>query len=153
MTADQTRIEVQLPLPADVAGTLMKLIGTAYPRARMEAAASRMVFVIDGSQRPLPVDEFTPDTRDGDTVITNMGGSTFGFSSESLAAAMLEVVEGALADTPEAINYIEQQLYSRTTGKRYVMTFQHADGKTPHELRLEAEAEVARLEAIEHDCC
>lgn len=148
MSPKPTRVEVKLPLPADVAGTIMKLIGTAYPTARMETAFQGMVFLIDDDARPVEVEEFTPDAREGDTQITELGGDTFGFSSETLAAAMLEVVEGALDGTPGAVNYIEQKLWSRATNKQYVMTFQRAEGKTPHELRTAADAEVAHLEQV-----
>lgn len=148
MSSDSTRVTVSLPLPADVAGTIMKLIGTAYPSARMEAGHGAMVFLIDDDARPVEVDEFTPETREGDTLITKLDAGTFGFSSETLAAAMLEVVEGTLENTPGAINYIEQKLYSRTTGKRYAMTFQREDGKTPHELRTAADTEVDHLQQV-----
>lgn len=148
MSSNPTRVTVNLPLPADMAGTIMKLIGTAYPTARLETGFHTMVFLIDQDARPVEVAEFSPDHVEGDVQITGLDKSTFSFSSESLAAAMLEVVEGTLDGTPGAVNYIEQKLYSRATGKQYVMTFQREDGKTPHELRQTADDDAAHLRNV-----
>jgi hypothetical protein len=49
-----------------------------------------------------------------------------------------------------APNYFETILRT-STGREFTLTFQRKEGKSPHELRKEAEAEVERLRARLHD--
>ena len=54
MSTNTTVISVKLPLPLDVAATITKLIGTAYPNAKMqfaEAPADHMNISIDLEDR------------------------------------------------------------------------------------------------------
>lgn len=44
-----------------------------------------------------------------------------------------------------APNYLSFDAYDRSDGSKYVLIIVKPDGKTPHELRQEAEAEVSRL--------
>ena len=53
--SEMTRIQVALPLPMDVAATVMNLIGTAYPAALMEGKGHNMTFLIPDGARPRKV--------------------------------------------------------------------------------------------------
>lgn len=48
-------------------------------------------------------------------------------------------------ETDKGINYVQYEVRSR--GREFVLTLQKASGKTPHQLRAEAEQRVAELEA------
>lgn len=45
----------------------------------------------------------------------------------------------------DAPNYVEISFQHAETSQRYILTVQKADGKTPHQLRMEAEKELAEL--------
>lgn len=48
-------------------------------------------------------------------------------------------------DQAGAENYVEQTVIDRETGDQYLVTIQRPRGKTPHQLRRAAEAELAKL--------
>jgi hypothetical protein len=56
-------------------------------------------------------------------------------------AAHLVMAAKTYLDTTGAENYLEQTVYDRETGERYVIIFQRPGKKSPHELRQQAEAE------------
>ena len=58
--------------------------------------------------------------------------------------AMAAAVAAEFHDNPEALNYLEYVLEARE-GESYIFTLIRQDGKRPHELRKEAEAEAATL--------
>lgn len=55
------------------------------------------------------------------------------------AAGLVTAAKTFLDANPAAKNYIEQSVLDRATGDRYVLTIQRPGGRTPHELRQEAE--------------
>lgn len=57
------------------------------------------------------------------------------------AAAMVMTAKTILDGNPGAQNYVEHSVIDRETGDRYVLTVHKPAGKTPHELRQEAEAQ------------
>lgn len=150
MSAD-VKIRIDLPLPMDVAGTMMRLVGTAYPDALMEGRGGSMTFIIPDGARPRKVSKAKakPDqVMEVETDLLEIGPEGISISTpEHLAAACLHVMESAFEQFPDAKNYLEQRCYNRETHKGYVMTFQRMDGKSAHELREEAERKLAAAEA------
>jgi hypothetical protein len=53
-----------------------------------------------------------------------------------VAQLLVEWAEEVLGDAP---NYVEISMINSETSERYIVTVQRANGKTPHELRREAE--------------
>ena len=51
----------------------------------------------------------------------------------------------------DAPNYVEISFHHTETSQRYIITVQKADGKTPHQLRMEAEKELAELKGEQND--
>lgn len=51
-------------------------------------------------------------------------------------------------DDVGAPNYVEMKMMDPETREVFVLTVQRANGKTPHELRVEAEAKIAAAEAL-----
>lgn len=152
MTIDgMTRIQIALPLPMDVAGTVMRVIGMAYPEALMEGRDRSMTFLIPEGARPRKGTKAKakPEKREElDTELLEVGPEGVSISTpEVLAAHALEIMKASFKEFPDAKNYLEQRCYDRETHKGYVMTFQRVEGKTAHELRQEAEAKLAKAEA------
>ena len=58
------------------------------------------------------------------------------------ANALMQMLAAMMLDVP---NYLESTLTIAGRGESYVMTIRRHDGKTPHALRAEADAEIARL--------
>lgn len=146
-----TKIQIQLPLPMDVAGTLMRIIGTSYPAALMEGNSGTMTFLIPAKARPRKVSAKAskPDhVEDTQANLLEIGPEGVSISTpEVLAAAALQIMKGSFEQYPDAKNYLEQRCYDRETNRGYVMTFQRVEGNTPHEMRQKAESKVARIEA------
>ena len=150
-TEKMTRIQIALPLPMDVAGTVMRVIGMAYPEALMEGRDRHMTFLIPEGARPRKGSKAKakPEQRDDvDSELLELGPEGISITTpEVLAAAALDIMRTSFEQFPDAKNYLEQRCYDRQTHKGYVMTFQRAEGKTPHEMRQQAEAKLARVEA------
>lgn len=157
MSAD-VKIRIDLPLPMDVAGTLMKLVGLAYPDALMEGNGRSMTFVLPEGTRPRKVAKTKAKAEtvlDETTDLLEIGPDGISISTpEHLAAACLEIMKTSFEQYPDAKNYLEQKVYDRATHKHYAMTFQRVEGKSPAELRTQAEdalavalARIAELEA------
>jgi len=65
---------------------------------------------------------------------------------ESFAQLMLASFRWYL-DKHDAPNYVQMPMTDMTTGEVYVCTIGRPGGKSPHEMRMLAEARVAQLEA------
>lgn len=151
MSEKMTRIEIALPLPMDVAGTVMRVVGMAYPDALMEGGSRTMTFLIPEGARPRKGSKAKakPEQReDLDSELLDIGPDGISISTpEALAATALQIMKDSFEQFPDAKNYLEQRCYDRETHKAYVMTFQRAEGNTPHELRQRAEEKVQQIEA------
>lgn len=152
---EATTITVGLPLPMDVAGTVMKLIGTAYPNASISNGAGGMNFSIPYGDRPkeLPED-FSPETQlENSAEVLSFGPDengalTLGISTPSdLAEICFEVMRTSFEGNPDALNYLETKCYDRNNHDFYIMTFQRGKGKTPHEMRQLAETKLEEANA------
>ncbi|KRE79970.1 hypothetical protein [Arthrobacter sp. Soil763] len=151
MTDQMTKIKIHLPLPMDVAGTLMRIIGASYPEALMEGNSGTMTFLIPEKARPRKVSAKAakPDeAMELQSDLLEIGPDGISISTpEHLAAACLQVIETSFQQFPDAKNYLEQRCYNRETREGYVMTFQRMKGKSPAELREAAESKLQRVEA------
>lgn len=116
--------------------------------ARLRAAKRRLT-----RDRPDMRPEDDPGEEDQPTLQSlrhEDGGLTFGIAGEQardMAHALLAAFIPAIRAW-EAPNYLTFDATDRETGDRYALIVVKPDGKTPHELRGEAEAEVARLREL-----
>jgi hypothetical protein len=151
-TEKMTRVQIALPLPMDVASTVMRLIGMAYPEALMEGHDRSMTFLIPEGARPRKgsKNKAKPEQRDDvDSELLELGPDGISITTPGvLAAAALDIMRTSFEQFPDAKNYLEQRCYDRETHKAYVMTFQRAEGNTPHEMRQRAEDKLKRIEAV-----
>ena len=141
-------------LPVDIASTVMRLLGTAYPNSQIGPAPHRggMVFLIPDSDRDreLPAAaDLTADPVDPgeiDLTVTDIGSGGVGFSlPKHIAELCLPIVKASFAEFPEAENYLEMKVFDSPTGDRYVLSFARSARQTPGELRRVAEQKHDRL--------
>lgn len=81
-------------------------------------------------------------------IVVRGGGLDVGFQGGA-AQLLAEALAKQYADNG-GVNYIEMTFESRQVlpGQRFIVTVQRRDGKTPHALRREAEAEAERLRGL-----
>lgn len=136
-------------LPMDIASTLMRLLGTAYPHSMIGPAPrfGGMSFRIPDSdrEREFPADEDLvadpADTSGLDVKVTDIGSGGVGFTTpKEIADLCLPLVKGMFEDFPEAENYLEMRCNDAATGDMYVLSFARSARQTPGELRRAAEA-------------
>ncbi|MGX1809741.1 hypothetical protein ACWIGI_28805 [Nocardia sp. NPDC055321] len=161
MSDDYVTVDIGLPLPLDVSATLMKTIGTVYPGAMIDTnphgygremlrmripnddryrnEAARVEIRAAKQHLETERDEILTGVREGISVATP---KEIKYQVGLLATRMF-------ADNPGAVNYLEMEMQvgDPDTGEQFVLTVQRKAGKSAHQLRVEAEAEVARLRA------
>lgn len=162
------RIRVQLPLAGSVTSRLMKAIGAAWPDARIDTSAQFhadgqfLVFIVPTDTDPgVPLDmaALSDDGRvevppgvDIEAVLASVHDGSFGMAMpEWFARIMLEGVRATLDANTEGVNYIEQQFHGEDEDGRivrYTVTVGRPKGRTPHELRVEADDRAAAALAL-----
>lgn len=164
-TRGWVRIEVRAPLPMDMAGTIMQLIGTAYPSARIDTRAgfdTAIAMLVDPHERARRVTK--KDARalrarneaGGDDI---EGAQFQGFDGDSLLItppSELQLFLGEIAhriftgyeeDAGEPLlNYLEWQV-ATPAGDGYVLCVARSKQQTPHALRERAERDLSRAQA------
>lgn len=142
-------IDIKLPLPMPIAGTLMKLIGTAWPEARIgdDSYGSGMTFIIPQGAKPKRVTKAAAkaivDDHPTDVVLPDVvefGPNGMNTSVSRMVADQLVVAaRETFTENPDALNYTETLVTDRENGARYVMIFARSPQQTPHKLRMGAE--------------
>lgn len=158
-TGDRGHLNITLggSIPLDVASTLMRLVGAAYPSTRVSSDHRGMVFHIDHVDRvedaavfdraaelKVAADEWTLDTY-----LRQLGDGAIEVTlPQILTATMVGLAEGMFADHGQDVNYLETTCASTTLpGQRWAVIAARSPGRTPHELRQQAETRAERLEA------
>lgn len=159
-TSKTTEVRIKLPLPGDVAMTIQRAVGVAYPRTELKlGTGDEMVLLVKDSDRDArikagPVLEVIAEPRDQDEPDL-LGMDEQGVTLGAVAGANAWVVStlGAALAEAGATNYIETKYTHR--GDSYVAVVARSEEQTPHELRLaaeerarDAEHRVAELERL-----
>lgn len=154
--SDDAYVRFDLPLPLDMAATLMNLLGLAYPGAMIDLRHGdprRMVIrVPDGERRrPKRVSKRAAEAaraiandEDEEGLLGEMSeaGNVMIHPPERLAKAMVASLEASFEDEPLAENYLEWKLHDRSNHARtWVVIAARSEGQTPHALRMKAEQE------------
>lgn len=92
---------------------------------------------------PMTVNRMTADEDGGVTVRIGCPMEVAQAAAKNLIAAFLPAL-----DASGAVNYLSFDAVDPETHQRYALIVCRPDGKTPHQLRKEAEAEVERLRAL-----
>jgi hypothetical protein len=162
-TSNWTRINVALPIPLDVAATLMTLIGTAYPTAVVDttSAGFALSMKIDPKERARKVSKkqaaellATRDDEFGDTDFhgfNDNGGIDLATPAE-LSHHLGHMAHQMFTQTDGAINYVEWEVRTAPDengdDERYVLTIAKSKEQTPGSLLAEAKKRISELEAM-----
>lgn len=150
---DLTDIRIDGPLPASVVGTLIKLIGAAWPDAMMAdpGRGGGLLFKVRGKAKKVKkknLKQLKMKPIEDDTLVNTAGPDGISVAPpEVLAAAMLDGARAAFSEYPDAENYLESVVIDREENKRYVMIFARSKEQTPHELRMAAEQKLTTARA------
>lgn len=157
-----TDIAIKLPLPMSVTGTIMNLVGAAWPDAMIVdnqdgilTGGKHMVLRIpdappaEVSNEQLAAAKVQPGEDDVDVHELGPQGISVG-RPEQLSAMMLEILLASFEDNPDAVNYLESKVRDPKTYQEYVLIFARSQGQTPHQLRMAAEAKLESARADVH---
>jgi hypothetical protein len=158
---DPTEIRIELPLPNDIASTLIRIIGLTYPRtqiARNGESAFRprqLVLVIDPKDRHRDAkarkkyEKKRAELDAYDGWMTALGPDDVSIGApEFLVKWWVDLARKTFEANPEAINYLESECYDTETRQNYIFWVARGrkDQNTPHALRQQAEARAEELE-------
>lgn len=144
---EDTVITIALPLPMPVYGTLMKLIGAAYPQAHIGDAryGNGLNFIIPKGVTAKRVSKanakaIEPVEGTDDVDVLSAGPGNLGLSlARKIADEYVVAARETFKENPAGTNYVEHTVIDRETYQRYVLIFAHSPEQTPHELRMAAE--------------
>lgn len=136
---NHAEVRIRGPVPLDLAGTLLKAIGTLYPGTRIAPGrdGDALTLLIPDEDRPAAegLDVGPPL----EMIRLDPTGLTLGTPPE-LAATLARMAAETLGENPDAENYLEWTFHVPGDDDcRYVLTFARSTEQTPHELRLAAE--------------
>jgi hypothetical protein len=151
MTGTET-IRIAYPLSLEIAGPLVKAVGTLWPDAVIDTTEDRALVMRVPKVKPARItkaqlrallddepDEVPEVQRfDGETLTVSTPGEAW----QALAQWALIVLEATEGTT----NYVEQSVTLRESGKQFVVIACWSKGQTPHHLRMLAERRAERAE-------
>lgn len=152
-------------IPLDVAGTLLALLGAAWPSTRVASDGRGMTFTIDDTDRVADpsVLERAADLRrqadefDVDLYLGRLDAGGIAMTlPELFGVQMAALAQGMFSDQDPAVNYLETIMTTKDRpDQRWAVSVSRSTSRTPGELRQaaearadEAEAEVRRLTAL-----
>ncbi|QNO01137.1 hypothetical protein [Mycobacterium phage CELFI] len=156
-------IRIELPLPIDITGTLINVIGLTWPHAVIKddgndkgwRSENRLVLSIPPEDRHKSVKKAEKYAKvkahlkaETDSMISELDPNAFSLGLPAwLADQFIAIAKVWHAQYPEDANYLESRLREKDTNQEWVFYVAKAKDRTPHALREKAEARVAELEA------
>ncbi|SHY53698.1 hypothetical protein [Mycobacteroides abscessus] len=155
------QIRIELPLPIDITGTLINIIGKTWPGTMIKddgtdwRSERRLVLEIPDEQRhksPKKAKKYAEVKQhlraEVDALITELGPNGAGFGiPEYLADILVGMAKIWFTQEPDAKNYIETTVRDPETRHRYVFYVARSEKQTPHALRTQAETELDTVKA------
>lgn len=158
INVDDTKIEVRLPLPLDVAASITSAFGCLWPNASIETKASNGGYLT----LRIPHDDRCKTKRAATKIRaaktyleSEIESCVRGFSEDGSMRAdapayightMGAACRAAFEDNEAAINYIEMTVHDPVTNQAYVITAARSESQTPSALHKKALARIAELE-------
>lgn len=154
----EVEVRIGLPLPMDVAGTITRAFAVLWPDGKFDQSRSpsgrEMVAVITDSDRMTNATKKAiakakmnseDVTLEGLLVAWDPDG-TLGLTLPQVAQERLVEICVAMLSASEAPNYLECPV-TTPDGQRYAVAACRSTKQTPHELRMEAERQLAEAQA------
>lgn len=150
-------IRIGLPLPMDVASTVLQIIGKTYPGTVIAKDSENKRRYKREIVLEIPDDERhnTPKAKKKylkwrrglqkwDSDITQLGPDGVSVAPfEWLAKQWAVMAQRSFELEPAAVNYLEGQVFTKDVPGRFVFYIAKSDRQTPHELRTIAETQLA----------
>lgn len=139
-------MRIALPLPLDVASTLMNVISQVYPSAAIDMSAKNLDILLDKQDRVDPKadggDPFEGAKRfasafEAEVVALTATGDLH-LAAPRLLSEVVVPLARAATQAPGVENYLTWEVQD-TDGSRYVISAAKSSGQTPHALREAAE--------------
>lgn len=151
-----TSIRVALPLPLDVAASLMRVLGELYPSATVENGQTELVFHIPDAERfreDTALDEDRSQgaapairtTGDAEAVLQRIDNGTFHLSVPEYLGKLLGGLATRALDGADAPNYLAIRMVGGEGANGFDVIVCRPGRPSPHELRARAEERCARL--------
>ncbi|ALF00418.1 hypothetical protein SEA_ARCHIE_124 [Mycobacterium phage Archie] len=163
MTDENVDIRIELPLPIDITGTLINVIGLTWPNAVIKddgndkgwRSENRLVLSIppeDRHKSAKKAEKYAKVkahlTAETEAFVNELDPNAFSLGlPQWLADQFVAIAKVWHAQYPADINYLESRLREKDTNQEWVFYVAKAKDRTPHALREKAEARVAELEA------
>lgn len=158
-TSEWTSIRIAAPLPLNVAGALMQMIGTAWPEAVIQQSERNVLHMLVPPARAADVDQEFLERLGKTTEDVTAEAEFLGFRDGWLALAPPEELQihlGGVAHSiftshqPDAINHVEWEVKTgnEPDDAHYVLSISTRKERTPLAMRKQAEAEVERLKSL-----
>lgn len=158
-----TPIRIEAPLPLSVAGTLMQLIGAAWPEAVIDTRGSNRYSLSMRVPKTQPKEVTQEEIEQLFQESDEDDGEFLGFRNENdsawvafappeeLCLKLGEIAHAIFAaHQPEAVNHVEWEVRTgnEPDDPKYVLSISTRKDRTPLAMRKAAEAEVDRLTAL-----
>ena len=149
-TDTRTRVQIDLPLPLDVAAGLMELIGTRWPgaAATTNGEESKLTIVIPRNDRDAldESDDSVGAAARSELFLEQLNDGSLGVSGPEWIGRFFSELLGNILDEADAPNYLEI-LMANPQGESYSVIVGRPGTPSVHTLRRQAEQRVAELEA------
>ena len=151
-TEGATLVRIALPIPLDIVGQIMKLVGTLYPNSTVKTqGGDHMVLCIPDSDRYLDDDDDTLDSaspatrgsRQAEAILEQIKDGVFSISEAEFVGRLFAGIFGKLLDDSEAPNYLQITM-AGADGQHYAVIVCRPGQPSPHDLREAAEAKAER---------
>jgi len=130
----------------DVAGPLLKAIGTMWPESKIDGTVTHSLSVVLPEKRRAPRRTTKKALTEGisdehlDSELTSFDGSILRATTpDDVRAELAYLAHSMLTSTEGAINYVEFEATDTETDRKFVVSCSWSEAQTPHQLRLAAE--------------
>ncbi|WP_124712944.1 hypothetical protein [Mycolicibacterium nivoides] len=167
MSDDNVDIRIELPLPIDITGTLINVIGLTWPHAVIKddgndkgwRSDNRLVLSIPPEDRHKSAKKAEKYAKvkahlkaETDAMISELDPNAFSLGLPAwLADQFVAIAKVWHAQYPEGTNYLESTLREKDTNQEWVFYVAKAKDRTPHALRQVAENKLEKLKALALD--
>lgn len=147
-------VEMALPLPLDIVGTFLQVVGKIYPDTRMDMNGGQWVrMIIPDAARPREVtEEDLEELRQGATAaeawMLGLDDGTMRMKPrEEIQMELSVLAHGVMEQFPEAKNSLEWTLVNKddNSAPLMVLTLSRSPRQTPHQKRMALRTAVQNL--------
>lgn len=149
MASSTTTIRIGLPLDMALCGQLLEVLGAGWPDAMIRTDTGdtdHMVVDLGVSAGTLPEPQ---PPLDSDGLAVGSFGDTVGIHApEWITRTFITMFEQLIDEHPSAENYVELNAFEPGDTRKWSVIVCRPEGRTPHQLRSDAEAQRDRYATV-----